>query len=578
MGFAEYKPPKEDSLREKLRDAPKRVPAISTSMSLGRASVLLAAMIALSRIAGYGRLVLTSYLYGIGPHTDAYNAAFNIPDTISILIAGGALATGFVPVFTDLLARGDTAGAQRTFRAMWTLLFSAFGVITLVLFIGTFSPANKMLAPQGVGPEVLELYLHTLRILLVAQFIFVMGGLFAGTLNALRLFWFPAMQPVMFNLGIIFFGLAGPFFLHMGIESQAWGALGGAIIGSLLIQIPALTKQGLSLRPLWDWEDAGVQRVLKTLLPIAFGLSSGQIIALSLPRFFAAYLPIGDLTALDNANRLMQVPIAILAAGPAIALYPTISLLWSENRDGELRAELSRALRRTLLFMLLGAALIMALRHSLIHLLLEHGAFGAQQTQLTSDVLMFYAFCLLGLGAQQFLARGFYATGNTKAPVTIGVLTMLIFFVLAFIGVWLAPDGVPGAGAKNLAIAAAISITFLAGLMWFVLSMKLGGLENRRTFTVGVRGLLAAAVAFGVAALAENAMFSVVANFDTETTSSLIKLVARLMIVGVSATAGIVFFLIIAAMLQVREVRPLTKKLTPWNSGGRYFAPVDTDS
>jgi putative peptidoglycan lipid II flippase len=299
-------------------------PRISAQMSVGRAALLLGAMVALSRLTGFGRMMVLSQLYGISPLTDAYNAAFNIPDALSILIAGGALATGFVPVFTALLERGQSEAAVRTFRAMWTLLLAAFGTLTLLLLAFSFTPFALKLAPEKVTPEVAQLYLHLLRILLVSTFFFVLGGLFAGTLNAMRHFWYFALQPVAFNGGIILFGIIGPKFFGAGIESQAWGALAGAFVGSILIQVPGLRRHGLSLCPLWDTRDAGVRQVLAGLGPIAFGLASGQIIALVLPRFFAASAQLGDLSALDYANRLVTVPLAVLASGPAIALFPTL--------------------------------------------------------------------------------------------------------------------------------------------------------------------------------------------------------------------------------------------------------------
>ena len=188
-------------------------------------------------------MMLVSHLYGDGPQTAAFNAAFNIPNTITILIAGGALATGFVPVFTGLLASGDQDGARRTFRAMGTLLGAVFGLITIALFALTFTPLIRHFAPEDATPQTFALYLKLLRILLAAQFFFVIGGLFSGTLNALRLFWYPALQPVMFNGGMIVFGIALPHFFGMGIEGQAWGALGGAIVGSLLIQMPGGRKK-----------------------------------------------------------------------------------------------------------------------------------------------------------------------------------------------------------------------------------------------------------------------------------------------------------------------------------------------
>lgn len=463
---------------------------ISTRLTLGRASLLMAAMVALSRLTGFGRMMVTSHLYGRNAVTDAYNAAFNIPDTISILIAGGALATGFVPVFTEYLSQGRQDEARRTFRAMWTLLGAAFGLLTLSLFALTFTPWGQVLALKQVRPEVVPLYLHLLRILLAAQFFFVLGGMFTGTLNALRLFWYPALQPVIFNLGIIVFGLLLPALFGMGIESQAWGALIGALIGSIAIQIPAVQRNGLSLRPLWDTRDEGVRRVLKSLGPIVFGLASGQIIALNLPRFLAGGLGAGDLTALDNANRLMQLPLAVLASGPAIALFPTLSLLASQQNVVEMRLQLALALRRTLLLLLLASALLAALSEPIVQLLLEHGKFTRADTRSTALVLVCYCGGIAGLGAQQFLARGFYALGDTRAPITIGLASMAIFAALGATLMRL------GAGAPGLAVAASVAVTILGVWMWLALRARLGGWDGGHTRYVLLKGLLASVVVY----------------------------------------------------------------------------------
>lgn len=522
-------------------------------MSLGKASLLLAAMIALSRVAGFGRLILTSYLYGISPQTDAYNAAFNIPDTINILIAGGALATGFVPVFTGLLAKGDEDGARRTFRAMLTLLGVFFGVLTLALFALTYTPWGALLAPKKVGPEVIELYLHTLRILLFAQFIFVIGGLFTGVLNALRLFWYPALQPVIFNVGIIIFGIALPKMFGMGIESQAWGALAGAIIGSLFIQIPALKRNGLSLSPLWDLQDGGVRQVLRSMMPIVFGLSSGQLIALSLPRFFAAKMGVGDITALDNANRLMQVPLAVLASGPAIALYPTLTLLFAQGKTEEFRAQLTGAIRRTMVLMLWASAILMALRFPLIHLLLEHGKFDKTDTKFTSGVLFFYSGGLIGLGAQQFLARGFYAAGDTRTPVVTGVLGMGIFLLLGF--VFLSGNG----AASGLALAATLSLLVLAALMGVGLSRKFNGWDEGRTARVFFKGIVAALLTYFVTLYFQRWLSGALSTLDTSQTPGLIKLATRSGTVVGGSIIGTLVFVIASGILGLDELGPLSK-------------------
>lgn len=522
---------------------------ISSKMSVGRASLLMAGMIALSRLTGFGRLMLTSHLYGISPMTDAYNAAFNIPDTISIIIAGGALATGFVPVFTEYLAQGQEEAARRTFRAMFTLLGVAFGVITLVLLLLTFTPFGALLAPRKVDPQYIALYLRMLRILLVAQFFFVLGGMFSGTLNALRLFIYPALQPVMFNCGIIIFGILLPYSLGMGIESQAWGALAGALVGSLAIQMPAIMRNGLTLSPLWDLEDKGVRRVLASLLPIVFGLASGQIIGLNLPRFFAIGLQPGDLTALDNANRLMQVPLDLLASGPAIALFPTLSLLSARGELGSLRVQLTAAFRRTILLTMAASALLMALAFPVIHLLLEHGHFDKADTKYTASVLWFYGLCIVGLGAQQMLARGFYALQDTRTPVIIGLGAMLVFAVAGAFLTYMTPLGAPG-----LALAAAIAVTVLGLWMWVELSGKLGGWDDGATIAVAWRGLLGAIVAYYAALwLARlGIQFITQAGLDSQTTLSALKLLARTVVLVVAGAGGGAAFVAVITVLQVK--------------------------
>jgi putative peptidoglycan lipid II flippase len=372
---------------------------------------------------------------------------------------------------------------------------------------------------------------------------------------------------VIANLGIIIFGIALPKMFGMGIESQAWGALAGVLIGSLFIQLPAIRRSGLSIQPLWDCKDAGVRQVLRSLAPIIFGLSSGQIIALSLPRFFATALHPGDITALDNANRLMQVPLAVLASGPAIALYPTLSLLFAQNKTDEMREQLATATRRTLVLMLLATALLMALRFPVIHLLLEHGKFDKADTKFTSGVLFFYAAGLIGLGAQQMLARGFFAAGDARATVVIGVLASAIFAALAV----LVARG--DFGAEGLALAATIAISLLAVFMAVWLAKKLDGWDEGETPRTLIKAAIAAAITYFVTLQAQRWLGGALSTFDTMHTPGLIKLMARATVVIGGATLGTIIFALIAGVLGVRELGPLAR-LAPGkrNRGGsKYF-------
>ena len=553
---------------------------------------MLAAMIAVARITGFGRLVVTSTIFGLNATTDAYNAAFNIPDTISIIIAGGALATGFVPVFTEYLAQGKPEAAQRTFRAMFTLLLIGFGALTLLMFAFTFTSWSAALCPTPIlaksptaqqveifrqamadYPRNLELFRHTLRILLVAQFIFVIGGMFTGTLNALRLFWYPALQPVFWNCGIILFGIIGPKFFGAGIESQAWGALFGAVAGSALIQIPAIYRNHLSLKPLFDFKDPGVKRVMKSLLPIVFGLASGQIIAMNLPRFFGIGLAEGTISGLDNANRLMQVPIDVLASGPAIALYPTMALLAAKGEFNQLRFQLVGTLRRILVMTLLASALLMALRVPLIQVLLEHGKFDAKDTLFTAPILLCYCFGVVGLSLQRLLARGFYAMGETRTPVMAGVVAMVYFCLSSYLLVLVAKNNKPllEAAPSLLALNAAFAITFVALWMGFSLKRRLGGWDFGETLDALRKGTIAALGAYFVASLIVNGGENWLLAHPG---GHFMQLAGRVAILVVGGALGGLTFLVAAAILKLQEVESLTRRLPGGRTDPKYFQNV----
>lgn len=516
---------------------------ISQAMTVGCASLLMAAMIALSRITGFGRLVVTSTLYGRGPQTDAYIAAFNIPDTLAILISGGLLATGFVPVFTQFLATNQQDAARRTFRALLTLMLIGFGGISLFLLALTWTPFGTLLAPENIGAQNVALYLEILRILLFAQFLFVVGGVFSGTFNALRLFWLPALQPVFFNCGIILFGIWGR---NSGIQSQAWGALFGAAVGTILVLAPAAWKSGLSLQPLWDLKDAGVRKVAASLLPIFLGLASGQIIALNLPRAFAKVMPVGSTSSLDYANRLMQVPLDLLASGAAVALFPTLARLFVDEKPDELRETFGKALARNLAWMLMAAAMTAALARPLVALLLEHGKFSRADGNVTALVLQCYALCLPALGAQQLLARGFYATNRNRAPIGAGLFAMALFLLLGAFAVRL-----PLPGGAGLALAAAVSTSVLSLLLYRSLRKQLGDWGDAHLRQIAFRGLICALLAGGIAFAVSSGAAHFLASWDTPQTLAPLKLGVRALVLILGGGFGLGFWLVLGKRIGV---------------------------
>ena len=503
---------------------------INDLTTVGRASLILALMIGLSRLTGLGRTVVMAHFFGRDAQTDAFGAAFNIPDTLTILISGGLLATGFVPVFTRYLSRNQTERARLTFRALLTLMFVGFGGLSLTLFALTFTPLGALLYPHNIGPQYLELFLTSLRILLIAQWLFVVGGVFSGTFNALRLFWFPALQPVFYNVGTIVGGIAGaPHGGGIGhIEYQAWGALGGSFVGTVIMLAPAARHHGLSLRPLWDLGDEGVRRVAASLLPIFLGLASGQIIALNLPRALASLMDKGALSSLDYANRLMQVPLDLLASSVAVALFPTLSRLFIEDNPDELRRTFDAALARILSAMLFAMAMTIVLAPALVNLVFQSGKFKSADAHDTALALQCYALCLPALGAQQLLARGFFATDRAREPVGIGLFSMITFLILG-----LGATQIRLGGGASLALAAAISTSVLSLLLWRSLRKHLN-LDGKAALRALARGALIALASGGVAALGVLLTQSLVGGWD----AGVLRLVGRVLVVVVGGGLG----------------------------------------
>jgi putative peptidoglycan lipid II flippase len=513
-------------------------------------------LIGLSRITGIIRDIGRTTLFGRDWHTDAYVSAFSIPDLIYFLASGGALSAGFVPVFTGYLTKGEDEKAMRTFRVLMTYL----GLLLLSLIVAFEVLAPQLVAllfPGMVGDEQkFTLTVRLVRILLPAQFFFVLGSLFTGALWSLRYFAEPQVQSVLYNLFILFGGILGAQFcahwLGKGIEGMAIGALTGAAVGAGLVQARKLWQVGMDFRPCFDWRDEGARQVLKLVIPVVFSLSVTQINAIILPRSFSSLLPHGAATAVEMANRIMQLPVALFGASVGIALFPTLSALATKEAIDDLRRQVASGLR-TVLFMTVPTAVLMAvLREPIVALFFEYGRWKSSDTQATALALLFYSFGVPAMSCQQVLARGFYALRDTWTPVWVGLLSFALAFTLnaALVHSPLQQGG--------LALAFSISAWFNITLLAILLRKRLNGLEGS-AFLKLIAWLLPSSVAMGLVA-----------------TSSLSFLpiggvVGRLLRVSLPTLIGGIMFLALMFRSNLPEVQQVISKLrslkSRWQKG-----------
>ncbi len=519
--------------------------------TIASATLVTMTLIGLSRITGIVRDIGRTTLFGRDWHTDAYVSAFSIPDLIYFLASGGALSAGFVPVFTGYLTKGEDEKAMRTFRVLMTYL----GLLLLSLIVAFEVLAPQLVAllfPGMVGDEQkFTLTVRLVRILLPAQFFFVLGSLFTGALWSLRYFAEPQVQSVLYNLFILFGGILGAQFcahwLGKGIEGMAIGALTGAAVGAGLVQARKLWQVGMDFRPCFDWRDEGARQVLKLVIPVVFSLSVTQINAIILPRSFSSLLPHGAATAVEMANRIMQLPVALFGASVGIALFPTLSALATKEAIDDLRRQVANGLR-TVLFMTVPTAVLMAvLREPIVALFFEYGRWKSSDTQATALALLFYSFGVPAMSCQQVLARGFYALRDTWTPVWVGLLSFALAFALNAALVY-SPLQQGG-----LALAFSISAWFNITLLAILLRKRLNGLEGAAFLNLMV-WLLPASAVMGLAATFVLSFLPIGGVFE------------RLLRVGLPTLIGGTAFLAFMLRSNSPEVQQVIAKLQPIKS------------
>lgn len=468
------------------------IPELSANRQIAHAAGTVAFAIIISQLVGLLAKSLTGQAFGTSAESEAFFAANRFAEILFNLVAGGALASAFVPTFTGLLA-------QKEKKSAWLLASSIFNLVTLLLTVfsilsAVFAPwlVDHVLAPgfSGADPAKAALTASLLRIQLISSVIFGVSGLAMGILNAHQHFLLPALAPSMYSLGWIF----GILVLSpvMGISGLAWGV----VIGSglhFLVQLPRLLRLpeqeytltlGIHL--------PHVREVARLMGPRLLGVAVVQLNFL-LNTYLASMQPSGSLTGISLAFPLMIMPQAAIAQSIAIAALPTFSAQVALGKKDEMRSSLAATLRGVLLLAIPASVGLILLRKPLVALVYQYRAFDAVSTKLVAWALLWYAAGLVGHSVVEIISRAFYALHDTKTPVFIGIAAMSLNlgFSLLFTNLFARIGWMPHGG---LALANSLA-TFLEmiGLLVFM-RRKLNGIEGKSIWVVAGKAGLAAAV------------------------------------------------------------------------------------
>lgn len=511
-----------------------------TTNNVMKATGILVITSFLSRILGYIRDIVITSTFGLGYMTDAYYAAFTIPDMIYYCLVGGALSSAFIPVFSSYIAKKENEDGYimaSTILNLVAVLAAALCIIGVV-----FAPELVNLLVQFEGESYTLTVLLT-RIMFAQSFFMCLTGISQGILQSYKHFSSPALGAVLYNITIIIVGMLLARLFHLGIMGFSIGVVFGAIV-NLAVQLPAMKRYKFRYKPIINLHHDGVKQFFKLLLPVLLGLSMNELNLLA-NQYFGSGLGESVISALKNAQRIMQLPVGIFGSAIGLSVFPTMSEHYANGNLKEYKNDLSMSLRTVIFITLPSAAGLIAVRVPIIRAMYLQGNFTGENVNQVANLLMFYCLGIVGYSAQQILNRGFYSVKDTKTPVKINIFILLLNILLSFIFVqfWKAP---------GLALAYSVSGTVSMLMLFYFLYKRVGSFNGREIIESTVKTCIAT-IAMFLVITALNALL--------ENIMPLGRKLYQLIEIVIEAAVGVSVFALAASLLKMEEMKTVAGML-----------------
>jgi len=430
--------------------------------SLGRAAVVVAGCYVLSNVAGFVARLLINARFGAGPAQDAFRAAFVIPDLLFNLLAGGALASAFIPVYVARLSKGETALAWCLARRVGLIVFAALTILALLAALFA-QPLIRHVVARQFSAEQIVLTASLMQIMLIATVVFGVSGLLMGLLQSNGDFLAPAVAPSLYQIGMI---VGATALGSLGIHGLAIGVVLGALL-HLGVQLPGLMRVAHAAQITIDHQPSAVgadlHQVLTLMPPRLLGLGAVQLNHLVNTTLASGFS--GGVSAFNNAFAILVLPIAAIGQAIGTVIFPSLSAHIARGERAQFASAFVRALSFVITLSLPAAAGLIVLGEPLIRLLFERGAFDARATTWVAFALSWLALGLPAHVALELVTRAFYALKDSLRPALVAVfsvglnIAMSVAFYRAFEALGWLPFG--GLGLANaLATIAETSVLY----------------------------------------------------------------------------------------------------------------------
>jgi putative peptidoglycan lipid II flippase len=496
---------------------------------IARNTLLVGASFALAGAVGLLRDMVVARHFGIGAELDAYYAAFRLPELLFTIVAGGALATAFIPVLAEHLAQGDSDGAWRLASAITNLVVIAASVLAALAALAAPMLVSRIIAP-GFTPEAQAETASLMRLVLVSTIIFGISAVQTSMLHSFKHFVLPALAPIVYPLGIVM----GALWLapSLGVRGLAWGAIVGSLL-HMLVQAPGLIHYGFRWQPIIGRGMPSVRQVLALMGPRVLDLAVWHLTLVGTTNL-ASRLGAGSIAALEWGWSVMQFPETMIGTAFGLVALPTLADLAAQRDIPGLRRTLVEILRAVLALTVPASVGLILLGRPLLSILYQRGAFDVAAGDAVFEALRWYALGLAGHACLELAARAFFAQKDTVRPLIIAAI-------------WSA-GGLAGGvllmgamGHGGLALANSLAITGEVVTLLIVLRRRWQGIEARQLAAtlarVGAASAIMAGAVAGTLALVQRA--------------GLGDLVA----VAGGALVGLLAYLLAGAALGMQELR-----------------------
>ncbi len=471
-----------------------------------RSASVVTAVTLVSRICGYLRDQRITLLLGTSVAADSFILAFRIPNLLRRLVGEGSLSASFIPVFAGYLKTQDEKAIwQFANRVFWTLALLA-GILAILGMIFS-AQLIRIFTIFGYSHSQWALAVYLNRIIFPYIFFVSLAALAIGILNSFHVFALPAAMPILFNLSVILFSFGAVYQPIMKWAPEAYRTPAVALAAGILVggalqflaQVPALVRRGMHFDFGISFKDPGVRQVGRLMGPGFFGIGIYQI------NFFvdtifatASRMPRGSVTSLYVAERVMELVLGSYAIAMSTVILPMMSHQAAGQKYDEMKKTFTFSLRLVSFITIPAAVGLVLLRTPIIQVLFQHGKFVAESTSLAARALLYYGLGLPAFAGVKMVVPLFYSAQDTRTPVQVAGLVLLINIVLNTVFLWIFFRAFYN-GSPALATSAAAYVNFFV-LLW-IFRRRFGRLGFKKVMA-SLGRVVAASTAMGFACAA----------------------------------------------------------------------------